>query len=135
MQNTVYECKQNGEDFFLSLSVTCSRFGNCPANGLVTEQPQYSVVVCIFSTWQNTEMPLISNGLRLIFTCSLSLALPCIFHTRRHTFAVLAIAKKVDIYTVSKLLGHQSITVTEIYTEVLDNSKKEAMEAIGKINV
>ena len=51
MQNTVYECKQNGEDFFLSLSVTCSRFGNCPANGLVTEQPQYSVVVCIFSTW------------------------------------------------------------------------------------
>jgi len=46
MQNTVYECKQNGEDFFLSLSVTCSRFGNCPAHGLVTEQPQYSVVVC-----------------------------------------------------------------------------------------
>ncbi len=84
MQNTVYECKQNGEDFFLSLSVTCSRFGNCPANGLVTEQPQYSVVVCIFSTWQNTEMPLISNGLRLIFTCSLSLALPCIFHCARH---------------------------------------------------
>ena len=135
MQNTVYECKQNGEDFFLSLSVTYSRFGNCPANGLVTEQPQYSVVVCIFSTWQNTEISLISNGLRLIFTCSLSLALPCIFHVARHTFAVLAIAKKVDIYTVSKLLGHQSITVTEIYTEVLDNSKKEAMEAIGKINV
>ena len=135
MQNTVYECKQNGEDFFLSLSVTYSRFGNCPANGLVTEQPQYSVVVCIFSTWQNTEISLISNGLRLIFTCSLSLALPCIFHCSRHTFAVLAIAKKVDIYTVSKLLGHQSITVTEIYTEVLDNSKKEAMEAIGKINV
>lgn len=87
MQNTVYECKQNGEDFFLSLSVTYSRFGNCPANGLVTEQPQYSVVVCIFSTWQNTEISLISNGLRLIFTCSLSLALPCIFHPSRHTLA------------------------------------------------
>ena len=88
MQNTVYECKQNGEDFFLSLSVTCSRFGNCPANGLVTEQPQYSVVVCIFSTWQNTEMSLISNGLRLIFTCSLSLALPCIFHIALHIHAI-----------------------------------------------
>ena len=87
MQNTVYECKQNGEDFFLSLSVTYSRFGNSPANGLVTEQPQYSVVVCIFSTWQNTEMSLISNGLRLIFTCSLSLALPCIFHTSRQNHA------------------------------------------------
>lgn len=68
MQNTVYECKQNGEDFFSSLTVTYFRFGNCPANGLVTEQPQYSVAVCIFSTWQNAEIPFISNDLRLIFT-------------------------------------------------------------------
>ena len=74
MQNTVYERKQNGEVFFSSLCVTYSRFGNYPANGLVTEQPQYSVVICIFSTWQNTETMLISNGLRFIFTCLLSLA-------------------------------------------------------------
>lgn len=57
------------------------------------------------------------------------------FHISRHTFAVLAIANGIDIYTVSKLLGHQSIAVTEIYTEVLDNSKKQAMEKMGKINV
>ena len=68
MQNTVYECKQNGEDFFSLPTVTDIRFGNCPANGLVTEQPQYSVAVCIFSTWQNAEIPFISNDLRLIFT-------------------------------------------------------------------
>lgn len=48
MQNSVYERKQNGEDFFSLPAVTYSRFGNCPANGLVTEQPQYSVAVCIF---------------------------------------------------------------------------------------
>ena len=87
MQNIVYECKQNGEDFFSLPAVTYSCFGNCPANGLVTEQPQYSVVVCIFSTSQNTEISLIPNGLRLIYTCSLLLALPCIFHVARHTFA------------------------------------------------
>ena len=86
MQNAVYECKQNSEDFFSSLTVTCFCFGNRPANGLVTEQPQYSVVVCIFHILQNTEIQLISNDLRLIFTCSLLLASPCIFHHSRHAF-------------------------------------------------
>ena len=131
MQNTVYECKQNGEDFFLSLSVTCSRFGNCPANGLVTEQPQYSVVVCIFSTWQNTEMSLISNGLRLIFTCSLSLALPCIFHLARHTYATLQIAAGTDIFTVSKMLTHKNVATTQIYAELVSEKKRETVDKIS----
>lgn len=83
----MYERKQNGEVFFSSLCVTYSRFGNYPANGLVTEQPQYSVVVCIFHILQNTEIQLISNDLRLIFTYSLLLASPCIFHGCRATGA------------------------------------------------
>ncbi|MCR1856285.1 tyrosine-type recombinase/integrase [Phocaeicola vulgatus] len=133
MQNTVYECKQNGEDFFLSLSVTCSRFGNCPANGLVTEQPQYSVVVCIFSTWQNTEMSLISNGLRLIFTCSLSLALPCIFHLARHSFATeICLTKGVPIESVSKMLGHTNIQTTQIYARVVDRKLSHDMNMLDR---
>ena len=133
MQNTVYECKQNGEDFFLSLSVTYSRFGNCPANGLVTEQPQYSVVVCIFSTWQNTEISLISNGLRLIFTCSLSLALPCIFHVARHTFATTTtLSKGVPIETVSKMLGHTNIETTQIYARITNSKIGSDMQGLDK---
>jgi hypothetical protein len=133
MQNTVYECKQNGEDFFLSLSVTYSRFGNCPANGLVTEQPQYSVVVCIFSTWQNTEISLISNGLRLIFTCSLSLALPCIFHSYRRTFATLQAAAGTDIRTIQSIMAHKSITTTQRYMKVVDSNKRKASNKISLI--
>ncbi len=50
MQNIVYERKRNGADFILLHSVTTVRFGNRAANVLVTEQPQYSVVICIFFT-------------------------------------------------------------------------------------
>ena len=131
MQNIVYERKQNGEYFFSLPAVTYSRFGNCPANGLVTEQPQYSVVVCIFSTWQNTEMSLISNGLRLIFTCSLSLALPCIFHGLRHTYATLLITNGTDIYTVSKMLTHKNVATTQIYAEVVNQKKRDAANSIS----
>ena len=132
MQNTVYECKQNGEVFFSSLCVTYSRFSNYPANGLVTEQPQYSVVVCIFHILQNTEIHLISNDLRLIFTYSLLLASPCIFHCFRHSYAVIQISLGTDIYTVSKMLTHKNVTTTQIYAD-LDNSKKR--ETANKISL
>ena len=130
MQNTVYERKQNGEDFILLHSVTDIRFGNCPANGLVTEQPQYSVAVCIFSTWQNAETKLISNGLRFIFTCLLSLAQPITFHCSRHTFGTMMLTLGVDLYTVSKLLGHTKVETTQIYAKIINKKKDDAVSLI-----
>ena len=126
MQNTVYECKQNGEDFFSSLTVTCFCFGNRPANGLVTEQPQYSVVVCIFHILQNTEIQLISNDLRLIFTCSLLLASPCIFHVARHSFATVLKRSGVSTSIISESLGHSSEKITQIYLDSFENSQIDA---------
>lgn len=129
----MYECKQNGEDFFSSLAVTCSRFGNCPANGLVTEQPQYSVVVCIFSTLQNTEISLIPNGLRLIFTCSLLLAQPITFHQSRHTYATtVCLSNDVPIETLSKMLGHRSIRTTQIYAKITAEKVSRDMEKLAQ---
>ena len=133
MQNTVDERKQNGDDFFLSLAVTYFRSGNCPANGLVTEQPQYSVAICFFTTWQNTETMLISNGLRFIFICSLSLALPCIFHGFRHTFATTTtLSKGVPIETVSKMLGHTNIETTQIYARITNSKIGSDMQGLDK---
>lgn len=97
---------------------------------MVTEQPQYSVVVCIFHILQNTEIQLISNDLRLIFTCSLLLASPCIFHCFRHSYATLQLAGGTDIYTVSKMLGHTNVRTTQVYAKVVDEKKEKATETI-----
>ena len=136
MQNTVYERKRNGADFILLHSVTTVHFGNRAANVLVTEQPQYSVVICIFFTWQNTEILLISNGLRFIFTCPLFLAQPITFHSGRHTFATtITLANGVPIESVSKMLGHTDIRTTQIYAKVIDTKLSNDMELLAqKIN-
>ena len=129
----MYERKPNGEIFFSSLCVTYSRFGNYPANGLVTEQPQYSVVVCIFHILQNTEIQLISNDLRLIFTYSLLLASPCIFHMSRHTYATtVCLSNDVPIETLSKMLGHRSIRTTQIYAKITAEKVSRDMEKLSK---
>lgn len=134
MQNAVYERKQNGEGFFSLPAVTYSRFGNCPANGLVTEQPQYSVIICIFSTWQNAETKLISNGLRFILTCPLFLAQPITFHTARHTFATtIALANGVRIEVISKMLGHTNIQTTQLYAHIYQAEVDKEFERLNNI--
>ena len=115
-------------------AVTYSRFGNCPANGLVTEQPQYSVIICIFSTWQNAETKLISNGLRFIFTCPLFLAQPITFHMARHTFATTnALAQGIRIEVVSRMLGHTNIKTTQIYAKVTDDMLAKGFDEMADI--
>jgi integrase len=55
------------------------------------------------------------------------------FHTSRHTFATLLISAGSDLYTVSKLLGHTSIKTTQIYADVLSETKLDAVNRVTSI--
>lgn len=55
------------------------------------------------------------------------------FHCARHSFAVLMISLGVDIFTLSKLLGHKSIETTQIYAKILDKQKRQAVDLIPQI--
>lgn len=52
------------------------------------------------------------------------------FHCARHTFATLCLTYDVDIYTVSKLLGHKDLKTTQIYAKLIDKKKDEAIEKL-----
>ena len=49
---------------------------------------------------------------------------PISFHLSRHSFAVLALNYGMPIESVSKILGHTNITITQIYAKVT-NKKLE----------
>ena len=57
------------------------------------------------------------------------------FHSARHTHATLLLTNGVDIYTVSKLLGHKEIKTTQIYARIIDEKKKEAVNKIPSIKL
>lgn len=52
------------------------------------------------------------------------------YHVSRHTFATMLLTVGVDIYTVSKLLGHTNISTTQIYAKIIDKKKVDAISKV-----
>ncbi len=58
---------------------------------------------------------------------------PVTFHVSRHTFATTLLTMGVDLYTTSKLLGHQNIITTQVYAEIVNRKKVEAVNLLDQI--
>lgn len=55
------------------------------------------------------------------------------FHCARHTHATLLLNKGVDIFTVSKMLGHKELKTTQIYAKLANQTKVDATEKLPSI--
>lgn len=82
--------------------------------------------------WKNMEKWLITNKLRYAFFSFPLLSLLVFFHVSRHTFATMLLTLGADLYTVSKLLGHSQIKNTQVYAEIINRRKDEAVNLADK---
>jgi site-specific recombinase XerD len=46
----------------------------------------------------------------------------------RHTFATMELTLGADLYVVSKLLGHHDLSVTQIYADIINKKREEAVD-------
>ncbi|MCS2984122.1 tyrosine-type recombinase/integrase [Bacteroides fragilis] len=104
-----------------------SLFPKQAANSLVTETLQYFVFLCRSGYSAILSKCLIINDLRFILTILFFTAFLNITHTARHTFATMMLTLGADLYTVSKLLGHTSVKMTQVYAKIVNKKKDDAV--------
>lgn len=49
------------------------------------------------------------------------------FHCFRHSFAMLLLNKGTDIYTIAKLMGHKSVSSTQVYAQLSDEQLRKTV--------
>ena len=55
------------------------------------------------------------------------------WHDLRHTFASRLVMKGINLYTVSKLLGHHSLDMTERYAHLAPDYLQKAVEVLAQV--
>jgi hypothetical protein len=100
------------------------------ADGRATFSPITDAIVTLtvdsttdFSTTYNNNLKRIA--VKLKWTVNLT------SHAARHTFATLALSTGIDVYLVSKLLGHQSVKQTEVYLKIVNQQLDGAMDRLN----
>ena len=104
---------------------------NIKAFQILTERERDKVKEIIFTFNGKTVNPffLMKQFKKYVIEAKLNPALS--FHSLRHTFASWLIQRGISIYSVSKLLGHSNIKVTEIYSHL---RSEDLMSSVSKLN-
>lgn len=53
------------------------------------------------------------------------------YHCSRHTAATMLLTLGASIYVVSKILGHKSVKMTEVYAKIVDKKKVETVNLVN----
>jgi integrase len=120
-----YRQKKTGGFEYFPLSETAHKLLNCDSNIInfpnkpIFELPSIGYYIIVLKQWAKKA------GINKNLSS----------HVARHTFATLALTNGVDLYTVSKLLGHRDIATTQIYAKIIDKKKEEAVDMLPALEV
>lgn len=99
---------------------------NVAARKLLGERGESNAVVFIdlaYSDWQNQKLR--EWAYRAGITRKIK------FHAFRHTFATLQLKGGTDLKTIQELLGHRSLASTQIYTKIVNEQKRAAVDRLS----
>lgn len=74
-----------------------------------------------------------TNKMLKIWTAKAGIDKKITFHCARHSFATNHIIFKSDIVTLSKLMGHNTIRYTQIYTQIAEDLKRQTINNLPNI--
>ena len=112
--------KKTGKLQYLDITPQAYTLSGDAATGRIFQSLKYSA-------YMNTEL--------LRWTMAAGISKPVTFHAGRHTFAVSLLSNGVDIYTVSRLMGHTEVKTTQVYADIIDSVRKDAMHKIPDIGL
>lgn len=130
MQNAVNQNKQTRIAPLRSAASYLFRFGNYRGNGLATQILLYLAISCFLTKQQIRAFQLTINELRFIRCTSLVTVSAVITHMARHSFGTLMLTSGISIESISKMMGHSSISSTQIYAKVTDDKISEDMDKL-----
>lgn len=74
-----------------------------------------------------------SSVQKMIIKAEKKAGLPFGVHTLRHTFATLMLDENASLYEIGKLLGHKSVSTTQIYAHVRSEKLNDLVNKIPKL--
>lgn len=80
-----------------------------------------------------TDIPHDYNGRIAAWVHDAGIAKHITHHCGRHTYATMLLTLGVDIYTVSKLLGHSSLRHTQRYAQIVDWRMSDAVNLADRV--
>jgi site-specific recombinase XerD len=90
---------------------------------------EYPDSLYVFTTRRNTKMTTRAIELRMQqHADAIGFSQPVHPHMLRHSFATHLLENGMDLRTLQELLGHASVSTTQIYTHISDEKLKEAVE-------